>query len=67
VDLSQAALASAAKKLSVLRSPVEVVHADIIVRAERSRLLRLIYTSFALHRLSIDEKAEAYRCGQEKP
>jgi predicted TPR repeat methyltransferase len=30
VDLSQAALALAAKKLSVLRGPVELVHADIV-------------------------------------
>ena len=61
VDLSQAALALAAKKLSVLRGPVELVHADILSALSEAGSFDAIYTSFVLHHLSTDEKAEAFR------
>jgi cyclopropane fatty-acyl-phospholipid synthase-like methyltransferase len=66
-DLSQPALALAAQNLSILACPVELRDADM-----RDALLGLktpvdvIYSSFALHHLSHDEKATFFRTASQK-
>lgn len=66
-DLSQPALALAKQNLSGLGCPVELRHADM-----RDALVGLtspveaIYSSFALHHLSHDEKAGFFRAASQK-
>jgi SAM-dependent methyltransferase len=62
VDLSESALALAAENLTALSCPVELVCRDILVAlAADSALYDVVYTSFALHHLSTEQKAEFFR------
>ena len=62
VDLSESALALAAENLKFLSCPVELVCRDILAAlAAESALYDVVYTSFALHHLSTEQKAEFFR------
>src|ERR1700724_2245126 len=62
VDLSESALALAAENLKFLSCPVELVCRDILAAlAADSALYDVVYTSFALHHLSTEQKAEFFR------
>jgi SAM-dependent methyltransferase len=62
VDLSESALALAAENLTGLSCPVELVCRDILAAlAADSALYDVVYTSFALHHLSTEQKAEFFR------
>jgi SAM-dependent methyltransferase len=62
VDLSESALALAAENLKALSCPVELVCRDILAAlAADSALYDVVYTSFALHHLSTEQKAEFFR------
>jgi SAM-dependent methyltransferase len=62
VDRSEAALGLAAENLKPLSCPIDLVHRDILsaLAAETGRY-DVIYSSFAIHHLTHDEKAEAFR------
>jgi SAM-dependent methyltransferase len=62
VDLSQAALDIAAENLRPLGRPIDLVHLDILsaLKAE-TKSYDVIYTSFAIHHLSREEKADFFR------
>ncbi|MGA3302940.1 MAG: class I SAM-dependent methyltransferase [Methylovirgula sp.] len=62
VDLSEAALGLAAKNLKPLSCPIDFVHRDILsaLAAETERF-DVIYSSFAIHHLTCEEKAKAFR------
>src|ERR1700730_3732319 len=62
VDLSESALALAAENLKALSCPVELACRDILAAlAADSALYDVVYTSFALHHLSTEQKAEFFR------
>jgi SAM-dependent methyltransferase len=62
VDLSETALALAAENLKALSCPVELVCGDILAALEADTgLYDVVYTSFALHHLSTEQKAEFFR------
>ncbi len=65
-DLSEAALTLAIKNLSRLNCPVELVRSDFMKALAESSLKDAIYTSFALHHLPTDQKAEFFRLAAEK-
>jgi SAM-dependent methyltransferase len=61
VDLSEAALALAAENLKGLSCPLDFSCSDILTAlAADTRLYDVIYTSFALHHLSTEQKAEFF-------
>ena len=61
VDLSETALALAAENLKGLSCPVKLVCRDILAAvAADSGLYDVVYTSFALHHLSTEQKAEFF-------
>lgn len=61
VDLSEAALAHAADNLKSLSCKVDLVHQDILAAlAADTTSYDVIYSSFALHHLAIDEKARFF-------
>ncbi len=58
VDLSEAALALAAENLQALSCPVELARLDILAALEADTgRYDVVYTSFALHHLSTEQKA----------
>ncbi len=62
VDLSETALDLAAENLKSLSCPVELAHRDILAALEAdTSLYDVVYTSFALHHLSTEQKAEFFR------
>lgn len=62
VDLSETALALAAENLKSLSCPVELARRDILAALEADTgLYDVVYTSFALHHLSTEQKAEFFR------
>ena len=62
VDLSETALALAAENLKALSCPVELVCRDILAALEADTgLYDVVYTGFALHHLSTEQKAEFFR------
>ena len=62
VDLSETALALAAENLKFLSCPVELAHCDILAALEaETGHYDVVYTSFALHHLSTDQKAAFFR------
>jgi SAM-dependent methyltransferase len=61
VDLSETALALAAENLKALSCPVELVCCDILAALEADTgFYDVVYTSFALHHLSTEQKAEFF-------
>lgn len=57
VDLSELALAEAAKNLAALRGEIRLVCANMLEALEKeSGKFDIVFTSFALHHLNIDEK-----------
>ncbi|WP_219320502.1 class I SAM-dependent methyltransferase [Methylovirgula sp. HY1] len=62
VDLSEAALALAAENLKFLSCPVDLTCRDILAALEaETELYDVVYTSFALHHLSTEQKAAFFR------
>lgn len=62
VDLSEAALDLASQNLKVLSCPVELVHQDILsALAADTKTYDVIYSSFALHHLSSEEKGRFFQ------
>jgi SAM-dependent methyltransferase len=62
VDLSEPALALAVKNLGVLSCPVELVRNDISAALSvETNVYDVIYSSFALHHLPLEGKAEFFR------
>ncbi len=60
VDLAPPALALAAKNLSHLESPVELVEADFMSALRDSGPQDVIHSSFAQHHLTSEDKAEFF-------
>jgi len=66
-DLSEAALAVARHNLSELGCPVELRHADMCDELlAQTAPVDVIYSSFALHHLSHDQKAEFFRAASQQ-
>jgi SAM-dependent methyltransferase len=65
-DLSEAALTLAAKNLSRLPCPVELVQADLMDALAAAGTHDLIHVSFALHHLSTERKGEFLRLAAGK-
>jgi cyclopropane fatty-acyl-phospholipid synthase-like methyltransferase len=62
VDLSETALALAAENLKSLSCPLDLVCRDILAALEADTgLYDVVYSSFALHHLSTEQKAEFFR------
>jgi len=61
VDLSEAALARAAKNLARLSCPVELIRADFMGALEAAPAHDAIYASFALHHLQTERKGEFFK------
>ena len=62
VDLSEAALALAAENLKSLPCPVELAHKDILAAlAADGETYDVVYSSFALHHLSTEQKGAFFR------
>lgn len=61
VDLSQTALSLARENLKGLDCPVELVNAHLLDGFSDGDAYDVIYTSFALHHLPTEEKAEFFR------
>lgn len=62
VDLSETAVALAAENLKALSCPVKLARRDILdALGADTGLYDVIYTSFALHHLSTEQKAEFFR------
>jgi SAM-dependent methyltransferase len=66
VDLSEAALALAKKNLSLLSCPVELTQADFMQALAEAPKQDVIYTSFALHHLTTDRKADFFQLAAQK-
>lgn len=67
VDLSETALTIAADNLKALSCPYELIHGDIMAALnEDAAAYDLIYTSFALHHLPTEQKAEFFRLAAQK-
>jgi SAM-dependent methyltransferase len=63
VDLSETALALAAENLQALSCPVDLACRDMMATLEADTgLYDVVYTSFALHHLSTEQKAAFFRC-----
>lgn len=65
-DLSEAALALAAKNLSRLACPVTLTQTDLMRELAAVEPVDAIYVSFALHHLPTDRKAEFFRLAAQK-
>jgi SAM-dependent methyltransferase len=65
-DLSEAALALAARNLSRLSCPIELVQAELMSELAAARPVDVIYISFALHHLSTERKAEFFSLAAKK-
>lgn len=62
VDLSEAALDLAGQNLKALTCPVELVHQDILsALAADTKTYDVIYSSFALHHLSHEDKGRFFK------
>jgi SAM-dependent methyltransferase len=61
VDLSEKALTLAAPNLKPLSCPVELIHTDILSALADEKSYDVIYSSFVLHHLATNEKAEFFR------
>lgn len=62
VDLSETALALAAGNLKALSCPVELARQDILVALDADTgFYDVVYTSFALHHLTTEQKAAFFR------
>jgi len=61
VDLSEPALALARENLSRLDCPIDLAQADFMDALAETEPVDAVYTSFALHHLSTDRKAEFFR------
>jgi ubiquinone/menaquinone biosynthesis C-methylase UbiE len=61
VDLSEKALALAAQNLKALDCPVELAHGDMVSALADETQYDLIYSSFVLHHLATEDKAEFFR------
>jgi SAM-dependent methyltransferase len=60
VDLSDTALALAAANLDALPCPVELAHGDMLSALDGGAAYDAIHSSFVLHHLSSEEKAEFF-------
>jgi SAM-dependent methyltransferase len=65
-DLSEAALALAARNLSRLACPVELVQAELMSELAASEPVDVIYVSFALHHLTTPRKADFFALAAQK-
>lgn len=61
VDLSETALGLAAENLKALSCPVELRREDLLAALEAGESFDVIHTSFALHHLPTEQKAEFFR------
>lgn len=61
VDLSETALALAARKLEALPCPVTLGHGDILAALAEDDAYDVIYSSFVLHHLATEQKGEFFR------
>jgi SAM-dependent methyltransferase len=61
VDLSETALALAARELANLPCPVTLAHGDIIEALAEDDSYDVIHSSFALHHLPTEQKGEFFR------
>lgn len=61
VDLAEPALALAAENLKALSCPADLVREDILAALAEDRSWDVIHTSFALHHLRTELKAEFFR------
>jgi cyclopropane fatty-acyl-phospholipid synthase-like methyltransferase len=65
-DLSEAALKLAAKNLSGLSCPVKLVEADFMAALADASPQDAIYSSFAIHHLTTERKADFFRLAAQK-
>lgn len=65
-DLSEAALALAAKNLSRLPCPIELTQAELMSELAAAQPVDVIYISFALHHLSTEGKAAFFSLAANK-
>jgi SAM-dependent methyltransferase len=65
-DLSEAALALAARNLSGLACSVELAQADLMSELASAEPVDVIYVSFALHHLTTTRKAEFFALAAQK-
>ena len=61
VDLSETALALAARELTDLPCPVTLTHGDILEALDEDESYDVIHSSFVLHHLPTERKAEFFR------
>jgi len=61
VDLSETALALAARTLEALPCPVTLGHGDILAALAEHDAYDVIYSSFVLHHLATEQKGEFFR------
>ena len=66
VDLSEAALALAAENLKSLTGPVELTRDHILAALAEEAQYDVIYSSFALHHLPTEQKAEFFRLAAQR-
>jgi SAM-dependent methyltransferase len=66
VDLSEAALARAAENLKSLTGPVELTRDHILAALAEESQYDVIYSSFALHHLPTEQKAEFFRLAAQR-
>jgi SAM-dependent methyltransferase len=65
-DLSEAALKLAAKNLSGLSCPVNLMEADFMEALSGAPAQDVIYSSFAVHHLTTERKAEFFRLAAQR-
>jgi cyclopropane fatty-acyl-phospholipid synthase-like methyltransferase len=65
-DLSEAALALARQNLARLPCPVELVQSDFVSALGEAPPMDAIYTSYALHHLSTEGKADFFRLAAQR-
>ena len=61
MDLSETALALAARTLEALPCPVTLGHGDILAALAEHDAYDVIYSSFVLHHLATEQKGEFFR------
>ncbi len=66
VDLSETALALAARTLEALPCPVTLGHGDILAALAEDDAYDVIYSSFVLHHLATEQKGEFFRLASRR-
>jgi cyclopropane fatty-acyl-phospholipid synthase-like methyltransferase len=66
VDLSEKALSIAASALAAIGCAVQLAHVDMLFALEADRSFDVIYSSFVLHHLTTNKKAEFFRRASQR-